>query len=445
MAVRYWKRSSAFTITAVALLAAACSDDDEEETTEATGGEAGEFATGGEAGEFATGGEAGEFATGGEAGLREMGGEAGLREMGGEAGLREMGGEAGLREMGGEAGLRATGGEAGTHATGGAAGAAGAPTVDLEVVETDLVSDQSNVADNTDATLVNAWGIAINPDNDLVWVNANGSGTSNVYDTAGVEQGLMVTIPTPDGTGTSAPSGIVFNSSTDFMDDRFIFVTEDGVVAGWQSGTDAVVRADLSTDDAGLKGVAIVEGEDARQLWVADFHNGMIRVFDATYDPVAEGTGDDSHLPAGYAPFNIFPAGDEVYVAYAKQDADAHDDVAGAGLGLVDVFGTDGTFVRRLTTGGMLNSPWGMAMAPTGFGALAGGLLVGNFGDGTIHAFDVETGDLMGTLVGQGNEPIVIDGLWAIVVGPGAGGEAGLFFAAGPNDEQHGLFGVLQP
>jgi uncharacterized protein (TIGR03118 family) len=223
----------------------------------------------------------------------------------------------------------------------------------------------------------------------------------------------------------------------------FIFDTEDGVIASWAPafGTTAVVAVDNSATGAIYKGLAL--GGDT--LFAANFNAGVVEAYDNTYAPLSTSFVDPG-ITSGYAPFNVQVLGGELYVAYALQDADAADEIAGAGLGYVDVFNLDGSFDRRIASpGDAVNAPWGLALAPDSFGDLAGALLVGNFGDGTISAFNPLDGDFLGKLRGVDGSPLVIDGLWALVPGnDGAGGSSSkIYFTAGPDDETHGLFGSL--
>jgi uncharacterized protein (TIGR03118 family) len=319
----------------------------------------------------------------------------------------------------------------------------GLPTAKL--TRTDLVSDQAGAA-HTDANLVNAWGLAFNPAGPA-WVAANASGLAQVYDSTGAML-LSVTIPAPAGaTDPAAPTGQIFNATAaDFKGDKFILSTEDGLIVGWQTGTAAVMRVDSTAANAVYKGIASMSKAGTARLYAADFHNGKIDAFDNNYAPVTTTGGfTDPNLPSGFAPFNIVAIGTSLYVSYAKQDAMAHDDVSGAGNGFVDVFDFDGALQKRLISQGALNSPWGMAMAPANFGALSNLLLVGNFGDGGLHAYNPSTGVEAAKATDPNGGAFVIDGLWAIVFGPGTAGEATnqLFFTAGPSAESHGLYGRI--
>uniref|UniRef100_Q020P2 Ice-binding protein C-terminal domain-containing protein n=1 Tax=Solibacter usitatus (strain Ellin6076) TaxID=234267 RepID=Q020P2_SOLUE len=309
-----------------------------------------------------------------------------------------------------------------------------------------LVSDLPGVALHTDPNLLNPWGLTFSAASPI-WVSDNGSGLSTLYTGAGIAQALVVTIP---GTGgePGAPTGVVFNGGADFKGDRFIFATEGGTIAGWQSGTTAAIEA--TTVDGVYKGLALGTVGGALELFAANFAAGTVDVFNNAYAPLTVSGGFlDPNLPAGYAPFNIVNFGNLLYVTYAQQDAGKHDDVAGAGHGFVDVYTTGGALVGRLISRGALDSPWGMALAPANFGPLGGDLLIGNFGDGTINAFNPTSGAFLGTLSDTNGNPIVNQGLWGLAFGNGSQGTSTgtLYFTAGipgPDDiEDHGLFGSL--
>ncbi len=326
-----------------------------------------------------------------------------------------------------------------------------------------LVSDGFIDADHTDVNLVNAWGIAAPPTGPW-WVSDNGTGVSTLFDGAGVAQPLVVTIPTPPGdTDPAKVTGVVFNGSADFVVSdgthsgpaRFIFATEDGIIAGWSPTVpppppshQAQVAVDNSEADAIYKGLAIgFSAEHGARLYAADFHNARVDVFDASFQPVNRpGAFLDHHIPAHFAPFGIQNIDGRIFVTYAMQDEEAHDNVDGRGLGFVDVFDAEGRLLHRFASRGRLNAPWGLALAPNGFGHFSGDVLVGNFGDGRINAYDHRTGEFRGELRDPRGRPISIEGLWGL--GFGNGGLAGpadtLFFTAGPDDEAHGLFGKLE-
>ena len=316
----------------------------------------------------------------------------------------------------------------------------------VTVAQTNLVADLPGVAAHQDPQLVNAWGLAFNPKGPA-WISDNGTGLSTVYDAAG-DLLLTVTVPPPAGGTTSAPTGQVFNaSSSDFHGDKFIFVTEDGTISGWQPGAGATLRVDNSTSSAVYKGVALVSTDDGARLVVTNFRSGAIEVYDADYQRVTcHEAFVDRFLPDGYAPFNAQTIGEHVFVTYAKQDAARHDDVGGAGHGFVDEYSPEGRLLRRVASHGALDSPWGLALAPASYGPLAGTLLVGNFGDGHINAYGLHHHrGHVGQLDDTTGAPLVIDGLWAIMFGPGTTGEATdqLFFTAGLGGEAHGLYGRL--
>jgi uncharacterized protein (TIGR03118 family) len=326
------------------------------------------------------------------------------------------------------------------------------------VRQKNLVSDLPDVAQKQDPNLVNAWGLSFNPAGPA-WVSAAETGVSEVYDANGSLL-LTVTVPPPlEGTSPSAPTGQVFNPDVSaFAGDRFIFVTEDGTISGWQpgfEGNNAMLRVDNSATKAVYKGVALARTGKNERIYAADFHNGKVDVYDCDYKPVASCVGGfaDPKLPPNYAPFNIFAAQDMLFVSFAVQELpDKEDDDPGAGHGLIDLFDLDGNFLQRLITGGVLNSPWGMALTPGSFGRIPGRLLVGNFGDGHISTFRFDLDGFKLAPVFEGflgdfnGRPITIDGLWAIAFPPNAGGfdSQDLYFTAGPEDESHGLFGRLE-
>jgi len=315
--------------------------------------------------------------------------------------------------------------------------------------QTNLVSDIPGVAATTDPDLVNPWGIAFSPMSPI-WVSDNGTGLATLYTGAGTKLGLVVSIPAPSG-GPSAPTGQVFNNTSSFNGDRFIFATENGTISGWRGalGTTAETLVNNSGAGAVYKGLAQATIGSNTYLYATDFHNNKITVVPGTGAPALTGNFTDPNLPTGYAPFGIRAVGSQLYVTFALQDAAKHDDVACPGCGFVDVFDTQGNFIKRLVSQGSLNSPWGMATAPTSFGSFGGDLLVGNFGDGTINAFDPSTGQLIGTLDGSNGKPLVNLGLWGLAFGNGAQDTnmSTLYFTAGipgpDNIEDHGLFGAI--
>ena len=323
--------------------------------------------------------------------------------------------------------------------------------------QTNLVSDLPGLAQLTDPDLVNPWGMAAGPATP-VWVADNGTDKATIY--PGFVNGspiqkapLVVSIP------GGAPTGQVFNGTPGFEvrdgdasgPALFLFDSEAGLVTGWNPGvpppppsTQAQVGARVR--HALYKGLAIATTSAGTFLYGADVHRGRIDVFDQGFDRVhLPGRFQDRKLPRGYAPFNVQELGGRLYVAYAKQDADRADEVAGPGRGFVDVYSTSGHLLHRLIRRGQLNAPWGLVLAPAGFGRFSGDLLVGNFGDGRINAYDPKTRSFRGRLRHEDGRPIEIEGLWALRFGNGVTGDpTTLLFTAGIDDEAHGLFGAIQ-
>lgn len=308
-----------------------------------------------------------------------------------------------------------------------------------------LVSDGSVPADLTDPDLKNAWGLTSSATSPF-WVADNGTDLSTLYNGhTGAKQGLIVQV---DG----APTGAVFNTTTGFPVNgapaRFIFSSEDGTIRAWNGGTAAVMTAGV--DGAIYKGLAIAATPSGPRLYATNFHAGTVDVYDGNWNLIPGGFVD-ANLPAGYAPFGIQTIKETIYVTYALQDDAGEDEVAGPGNGFVDAYDLEGSFIRRVASGGVLNAPWGIALAPDGFGAFSNHLLIGNFGDGKIYAFRPDrlegNGQYQphGPLHSADGAPLVIDGLWALQFGNGAaaGPATTLFFTAGPQDETGGLFGSL--
>ena len=299
-----------------------------------------------------------------------------------------------------------------------------------------------------DPNLVNPWGLAFNPSGPL-WVADNGTGLSTVYTATGDILPVVVTVPVPadGGVPPSAPTGLVFNgTATTFTGDKFIFSTEDGTISGWQTGATAVLHVDNSATNAVYKGLALATVNGVSRLFATDFHNGKVDAFDQAYTKVTPAGGfTDATLPAGFAPFGIQYLSGVLWVTYAKQDDMKEDDTSGVGNGYVDIYDFDGHLQKRLISQGALDSPGGIAVAPADFGALANALLVGNFGNGHINAYNPTTGALVGTVVDTAGAPIAIDGLWSILFGNDTAGapHTRLFFTAGPKMESHGLLGHL--
>jgi uncharacterized protein (TIGR03118 family) len=323
--------------------------------------------------------------------------------------------------------------------------------------QTNLVSDLGG-AKFTDTNLKNPWGIVHGPTTPW-WVADNNGHVSALYDGTGAPRPLVVKIPAPGATSGGAPTGIVFNGKSDDFkvsdgtnkdSSLFIFATEDGTIVGWSpkvSLPQAFIAVDNSPGGAVYKGLAIAQAEGAQNLYATNFRAGRVDVFDSSFKPVKRvGAFTDSKVPADFAPFGIQTIGDRIYVTYAKQKPDKHDDQSGPGFGFVNVFNTEGKLLKRLIRHGKLNSPWGLAVAPENFGEFSGDLLVGNFGDGRINAYDRRSGEFAGTLPKPDGKPVVIEGLWGIGFGNGnaAGPKNTLFFAAGINGEADGLFGTLK-
>lgn len=343
-----------------------------------------------------------------------------------------------------------------------------------------LVSDGAIPAEHTDANLANSWGITFRGTSPW-WVSDNGTGVTTLYNGEGVAQfpppaspsPLVVNVigaggdpAAPTGTASNTGQGFVVTSGSAHGPAFFLFASEDGTISGWNPNvptptppatlsttTEVVVNHSSSNPLGGAvyKGLTLASTSSGDRLFAADFRGGKVDVFDDTFAPVSTTGGfADPDLPAGYAPFGIRAIDGTIYVTYALQDEDKKDDVPGKHHGFVDAFTTDGVLMRRIASGGKLNSPWGLAMAPAdGFGRFSGKLLVGNFGDGHIvgYSLDDASDDAHGGgafLTGKGGR-ITIDGLWGLSFGndAAAGPSHTLFFAAGPNEEQNGLFGRI--
>lgn len=316
-----------------------------------------------------------------------------------------------------------------------------------------LVSDGAASAAHTDTRLVNPWGLAVGPRG--IVVADNGTGVGTVYDASG--NNVVGTVKVPGHAGEAgAPTGVVINSdATKFnitgksASAQFIFVTEDGTIDAWSGAkTDktATVMIDNSVSNAVYKGVAIANFRHRPFLFAANFMSERIEVYDSTFarSHVA-GKFVDPNLPAHYSPFNVQAINNQLYVMYAKHTKGSRDETSGAATGVVDVFGADGNLIRRFAAGGKLNAPWGVALAPKNFGTFSNDILIGNFGDGRVSAFDAASGAFRGQISNASNTPIKLDGLWGIAFGNGKAGNLtnGLYFAAGINDEAHGLYGRL--
>jgi uncharacterized protein (TIGR03118 family) len=334
---------------------------------------------------------------------------------------------------------------------------------------TALVTDTSGRgAVTTDANLVNPWGIVFGP-NTPVWVANNHSATSTLYDGNGKAQPpsgpLVVQLP-DSGADTFDPTGVVFNATSDFVVTsaghsaaaRFLYTGEGGSIAGWAPTVDLTHAVIMYTDTGGAvyKGLVLANNGTANFLYATDFHNNKVDVFDTTYTRQTSSATSfafkDTTMPAGYAPFGIQAiqngAGNtfQIYVSYAMQQTGSDDNANGAGLGLIDVYDANGTFVKHLVaSGGALNAPWGMALAPADFGTFANMLMVGNFGDGKINGYDPSTGAVMGAVLDSTGAAFDSPGLWGIAFGNGAANQPRntLFYAAGPNDEANGVYGRI--
>ena len=308
---------------------------------------------------------------------------------------------------------------------------------------TKLDSDQAGKAKVKDPNLIDAWGLC-QATGGPVWVSDNGTNLSTVYNrTNGNIESIVVNIP------LGAPTGCVFNSSSGFVVSEngksgaasFMFDTETGAIEGWSGSVDsknAIVAVDNSGSGAVYKGLAIDSGTN--QLYAANFAQNKVEVYNSQFQLVNSFT--DTGLPKRYAPFNVVDVGGTLYVSFAERDKTHKNEVDGAGLGFVDVFDTNGNLQKQLVAHGQLDAPWGMAIAPTGFGPFAGDLLVGNFGNGWINVFDPSSGAYIDTLWNKSGQDLTIKGLWDLDLGPGANQVS---FSAGPGGEAHGLLGIISP
>jgi uncharacterized protein (TIGR03118 family) len=317
--------------------------------------------------------------------------------------------------------------------------------------QTNLVADTLGFgAAIIDPGLVNAWGFAVVPSGPI-WISDNGSGLSTIYNKTGMTLRPPVTIPSPTGSSGGTPTGVLFNSTADFIiqngkesqASKFIFATEDGTIAAWGSGNSAVIAADRSKFNAVYKGIALASDGSNNFLYATNFHEARIDVFDKNFKLVTGKNFHDPGIPAGFAPFNIRNINGWLYVTYAKQKPDHHDDLAGPGNGFVVIFKPDGSLVKRFASHGPLNSPWGIVQSKIGFwDDSTTVLLVGNFGDGRINVYK-EDGGFLGQLA-DGGHPISIDGLWSLENDVPTADANQLFFTAGPEMESHGVFGFLE-
>jgi uncharacterized protein (TIGR03118 family) len=326
-----------------------------------------------------------------------------------------------------------------------------------------MVSDQAGAAALQDPDLVNAWGLSFSPGTDAapgspLWVSDNGADKTTLY--AGASPTTVSKVPLTVDVTSGAPTGTVFNSDTSGFvvhnasntvsgPARFLFDSENGGIDGWNPAVGATQTEVPVANGANAvyKGLTMATASDGHTyLYAANFRSGRVEVYNDSWTPVAlpGGLFVDPRMPAGYAPFNVQELDGQLYVTYAMQDPELMDDVAGQGHGFVDVFTNDGAFVKRLASHGVLDSPWGLAMAPDDFGQFSGDLLVGNFGNGQINAFDPTNGHQVGALRDSNGHKIAIDGLWGLKFGNGNAAQTNeLLFSAGPDDESHGLLGKI--
>ncbi|MDR3684870.1 MAG: TIGR03118 family protein [Geothrix sp.] len=322
------------------------------------------------------------------------------------------------------------------------------PTLAYQI--TKLVADQASAgATTTDASLVNPWGLAYGPTTDF-WVANQATATTTVYDGLGRMPAppIVVSVPSLTGSAEGGPTGVVFNgSATAFMGDKFIFASLDGSISGWSTGVATTRRVDNSASQAIYTGLAIGTSGTTTYLFAANLGAGTIDVFDSSYAPVHLGATalEDPTLPAGFSPYNVQVLGGKLYVTYAQHAASAPRETPGAGLGYVSLFNLDGSFVMRIASAGSLNAPWGLALAPANFGPYSSALLVGNFGDGRITAYNATTGASMGQLADASGAPLAISGLWGMTFGndASAGISNQLYVTAGPQAQTHGLFATI--
>jgi uncharacterized protein (TIGR03118 family) len=319
-----------------------------------------------------------------------------------------------------------------------------------------LTADQTGKAPNVDPKLINPWGISFSSTGDF-WVSDNNSGFSTLYNTTGVPQSLIVTIPPVGGATSGTPTGTVFNGTTGFVITQgtksspalFLFDSEDGSISGWAptvNATSAVTAVDNSGSGSIYKSMELALNGSSTFLYVCNFFAAKVEVYDSTFHQVSlSGSFTDPHLPSGFAPHNIRNIGGKLYVTYAKQNATKSDVVPGPGLGFVDTFDLNGNFIKRFASKGKLNAPWGLAQATASFGTFSNDILVANLGDGRVTAYDPTTGAVKGQLSTPTGTVISISGLWALMFGNGGQGGAlnVLYFTAGPNAYAHGRFGSI--
>lgn len=322
---------------------------------------------------------------------------------------------------------------------------------------TNLASDIPGVAEFTCPSLINPWGI-VEVSNERFWISANGTGIALLKENTGAPVPPAITIPLPGGApGMSSPTGVVKNLTTGFTisagtksgPSKLIFVTEDGTISGWNPDVDptnAIIKVDRSADNAVYKGAALGTNESGTFLFVTDFRLNAVEVYDKDFNLVK--TFTDNSLPAGYAPFGIANITGVLVVTFAKQlPPENKDDDPGLGHGFVDIYNTNGVLLGRFVDNHALNSPWGVALAPSNFGAFSNALLIGNFGDGRINAFSTSTGEFLGQIMDRHGNVLAIDGLWSLLFDSESECKesAVLRFTAGIVDESHGLFGSITP
>jgi len=334
-----------------------------------------------------------------------------------------------------------------------------------------LTSDGSVTAANTDPNLINGWGLSRSSGSPW-WVSANGTGKSTLYDGTGAVQSLVVSIAGAAGNGTGKPSGTIYNGTQDFQiaDGKpavFLFASEDGTISGWNSGVDpANTIVKVNNPGAIYKGLTTAWVNGIQYLYAANFASGKIEIYDAGFNPVSPNYAAFTLQPSrstnflgpfqpagglndftGFVPYNIQNIGGTLFIAFAIQDDEKEDSVSGAGLGVVAAFTPTGRQLKIYERGSFLNAPWGLALAPSDFGSFSHCLLVSQFGSGQIVAFNLMSGDMVGVLADENNQPISIDGVWGIGFGNASksGAYNTLYFTAGPYDENNGEFGSLTP
>jgi|CZKJ01.1.fsa_nt_gi uncharacterized protein (TIGR03118 family) len=302
-----------------------------------------------------------------------------------------------------------------------------------------LTSDLSGKAKHQDPLLKNAWGLAYSPGNPF-WVSDEADGWSTLYDGMGNPQSLQVIIPPATGSGPGTPTGIVYNGSTEFKIDTwtsvFLFATLDGTISGWSDFNPSAALIGVKSAGSSYTGLAITNHTSGNSLFAADAANNKVDIYDGNFNLI--GSFTDPSIPAGFAPFGIQDIGGQVYVSFAS--------TSGAAGGYIDIFSETGTLVKHFTHGKPLNQPWGFAVAPTNFGTFSKALLISNnTSTGSINAYNLTTGKLMGTLSNSSGKALSISGLWGLEFGGGSasnGQKNQLFFTAGPSDTD-GYFGVI--